>query len=76
MLPYMWIAAMLGLVIATVVVGLREKKARKKAMAGMQPQPLDPDMDAGMDPMGGDEFGDDLGSPDEGLAEGEDEEFK
>ena len=41
MWPYLWIAAMLGLVIATVVAAIREKKARTAALKNLAPQPLD-----------------------------------
>ncbi len=41
MWPYVWIAFMLGLVIATTVVAMREKKARTAAIKKMTPQPLD-----------------------------------
>lgn len=50
---------MLGLVIATAVMAMLESKAKKKALAQMQPQPMDGAMDPGLDPMaGGDDFGD------------------
>ncbi len=38
--PYLWIACMLGLIIATSVVGLREKKARDAAMQKLKPKNL------------------------------------
>lgn len=41
MWPYIWIAFMLALVISTIVVAMREKKAREKAMKKMAPQPLE-----------------------------------
>ncbi len=43
MWPYVWIAFMLGLIVATTVVGLREKKARDAAIKKMRPQTM-PDM--------------------------------
>ncbi|MEM7473374.1 MAG: hypothetical protein AAF483_00135 [Planctomycetota bacterium] len=41
MWPYIWIGFMLALVISMIVAGVREAGARKKAMANMEPQPLD-----------------------------------
>lgn len=38
--PYLWIACMLGLVIATSVVAMREKKAREAAMQKLKPKSL------------------------------------
>ncbi len=38
--PYLWIACMLGLVIATSVVAMREKKARDLAMQKLKPKNL------------------------------------
>ncbi|MEO8269054.1 MAG: hypothetical protein ABI557_05000 [Aureliella sp.] len=37
-LPYLWIACMLGFVIATSVVAIREKKARDAAMQKLKPK--------------------------------------
>lgn len=37
---FFWVAIMLGLVIATTVVAMREKKARQAALQKMNPQPL------------------------------------
>lgn len=50
MWPYIWIAIMLGLVIATVVVAMREKKARTEALKKLSPQPIadDPAEGGGM----------------------------
>lgn len=57
--PILWITAMLGLVVATVVVALREKKARSQALAKMQPQPMeDPHLDGEMAGADDDAFGD------------------
>lgn len=41
--PYLWIACMLGLVIAVSVVAMREKKARDAAIQKMKPK-VTPDM--------------------------------
>jgi hypothetical protein len=38
MWPYVWIAFMLGLIIATSVVAMREKKARDAAIQKMKPK--------------------------------------
>ncbi len=38
--PYVWIAFMLGLVITTTVIAMREKKARTAAIKKMTPQPI------------------------------------
>ena len=57
MWPYIWIAIMLGLITATVVTALREKKAQAKAKAAMMPQPMD-------DPAGVEHFGDGFAEPD------------
>jgi len=38
--PYLWIACMLGLVIVTSVVAMREKKARDAAMQKLKPKSL------------------------------------
>ena len=38
---FFWITVMLGLVVATTVVAMREKKARQAAIKKMSPQPLD-----------------------------------
>jgi hypothetical protein len=53
--PAFWFLCMLGLVIATTVIALREKKARNEALKKMQPQPIGPGMDPGADPMAADE---------------------
>lgn len=47
---FFWVTIMLGLIIATLVAALREKKARATAVAQMQPQPLG-DGSAQADPM-------------------------
>lgn len=39
--PIIWIVGMVGLVVTTIVVALREKKARAKAVQQMAPQPLE-----------------------------------
>lgn len=41
---FIWIALMLGLIIATGVAALREKKARASAATAMQPQPMGEDL--------------------------------
>ena len=41
MWPYLWIAFMLGLVVATTVVAMREKKARSAAIKKITPKPID-----------------------------------
>lgn len=68
---------MLGLVVATVVVAMMERKAQAKARAAMAPQPLGEDpslgtdgMDAPMDDQG---FGDDGFGSDDNAFEGFDE---
>ncbi len=38
---FFWIVCMLGLVVATTVIAMREKKARQAAIKKMTPQPLD-----------------------------------
>lgn len=59
--PVLWILAMLTMIVATVVVGLREKKSRAKAAA--QSMPMQMSQDAA--PVGaGDGFGDSFGAPD------------
>lgn len=50
---FFWVLVMLGLVGALAVAAMREKSARKKALANMQPQPLGADLDPGADPMAG-----------------------
>jgi hypothetical protein len=49
--PIFWILGMLALVVATTVVGLKEKKARDAALKKMQPKPLDAGFDPDADPM-------------------------
>jgi hypothetical protein len=41
MWPYIWIGLMVGLVVATCVVAMRENKARAAAVKKMTPQPID-----------------------------------
>ncbi|MEC8558202.1 MAG: hypothetical protein VXZ82_24605 [Planctomycetota bacterium] len=41
---FTWLGVMLVLIIAMTVAAVRESSARKKAMTGMQPQPLDAGM--------------------------------
>lgn len=48
--PITWIVVMLGLVGATVVASMKEKKARTEALKQMAPQPIG-DIDEGADPM-------------------------
>ncbi|MFK7735430.1 MAG: hypothetical protein AB8B50_05340 [Pirellulaceae bacterium] len=58
-----WGVVMLGLVVATIVVAMKESSARKKALAKMQPQGLGVDMEPGSDPMAMDDgFGEADGS--------------
>ena len=62
--PSLWIFAMLVLIMATAVAGMREKKARAKAAPqGMQPIPMS---DEAIAPMDGnaDGFGDSFGNND------------
>ena len=75
MWPYIWIAFMLGLIIAMVVAAVREAGARKKAMVNMQPQPLDGAMEpaAATAPAGGvDAFGNEGFGTDDGFGGGDD----
>ncbi|MEM7557556.1 MAG: hypothetical protein AAF394_00400 [Planctomycetota bacterium] len=58
---FIWLGVMFILIIAMTVAAVRESSARKKAMAGMQPQPLDSGMgepvaDAGSGETGEGEF--------------------
>ena len=73
--PLLWIAAMLGLVIATVVVALGEKKARAKLAKSQAPMSMDEPADlVGGEEAGG--FGDDaFGEPAE-FAEMDEGAFK
>jgi hypothetical protein len=65
-----WGVVMLGLIVATTVVAMKESSARKKALAKMQPQGLGVDMEPGTDPMTMDDgFGDTDGEA--GLDENE-----
>lgn len=67
--PILWILAMIVLIMATVIAGVREKKARAKAapqgmmpmqMAQDQAVPLDGNVDSFDDGFGAtDSFGDD-----------------
>lgn len=57
--PAFWGLLMLGFIVATIVVALREKKAEAKARAAMAPQPLGEDPALGA--MPGDDMGDDFG---------------
>ncbi len=60
----LWILAMLVLTIATIIAGVREKKARVKAAPqGMQPMPMAQDDVAPLD-GNADGFGDSFGSND------------
>ncbi len=61
MWPILWIVAMVVLTIATIIAGVREKKARAKAAPqGMQPMPVTQDEVTPLD--GGDGFGDSFGN--------------
>ncbi len=80
--PILWILAMLGLITATVVAAMREKKARAQFAAKMQPQPMD---DSGLDgePMamdddafGGGGFDDGFGDAADPLAAMDEDAFK
>jgi len=63
--PILWILAMIVLIMATVIAGMREKKARAKAAPqGMQPMQMGQDeavsLDGDVDSFGAtDSFGDD-----------------
>ncbi len=79
--PIFWMTAMLGLVVATIVGAMREKKIRAQAVANMQPQPLDQGL--GTDEAGADDDAFDAGGFDDGfgdaadpLAAMDDEAFK
>ena len=53
----LWVVFMLGLVVATVVASMREKKARSKAMQSMTPQPMDVGISMAEDEGASDGFG-------------------
>jgi hypothetical protein len=75
-----WFSLMAGLVLATLVVGLKEKKVAQKARASMAPQPLGDDPAMGADMAVDEGFGGDDFAADEGFGEvdtfGEVEELK
>ncbi|MCA9125815.1 MAG: hypothetical protein KDB22_01975 [Planctomycetales bacterium] len=56
--PIVWGTFMLGLVVTTIVVAMREKKAQAQAIKNLAPQPL------GEDPTGGDMMSDGFGEAD------------
>ncbi len=60
----LWILAMLSMIVATIIAGVREKKTRVKAASqSMQPMQMGQDTAAG--PVdGGDGFGDSFGAAD------------
>lgn len=64
---------MVVLVVTTVAVAMREKKARTKALEKMRPKPLDPTSNPGANPMARE--GDNMGADAFGVAEGELPEF-
>ncbi len=66
MWPYVWITFMLGLIVATTVVGLREKKARDAAIKKLKPK-MTPDM--GVSPVGMEEDGFGQADPLDGFGE-------
>lgn len=57
MWPFVWITFMLGLVVATTVVAVREKKARAAAIKKMTPQPLEAETSGMPLPSAADGFG-------------------
>lgn len=61
--PVLWILAMLTMIVATIIAGVREKKTRVKAAAqSMQPMQMGQEAAASMD--GGDGFGDNFETTD------------
>lgn len=67
--PILWILAMIVLIVATIVAGVREKKTRVKAASqGMQPT-LQMGQDGEALAAGGDGFGDDFGATDAGFGD-------
>ena len=73
-----WLTAMVGLVIAVIVAGVREKKAQAKARKALAPQPLDID---GLDEPISEGFGesdpvDSFGSDEGDYAAFDEEAFK
>ena len=63
---FFWILVMLGLVTAFVVVAMREKKAKDKALKELAPQPLD---EAELEGTGEDMMSDGFGEPEGEPAE-------
>jgi hypothetical protein len=61
--PVLWILAMLTMIVAVAVAGMREKKSRAKSVSqSMQPMQVGADATAPVD--GGDGFGDSFGATD------------
>jgi hypothetical protein len=64
----LWILAMVTLIMATVIAGAKEKKARVKATPQSM-QPMQMGQDPSMPVAGGDGFGDSFGAADGGFGD-------
>jgi hypothetical protein len=65
--PILWILAMLSLIVATVVVAVREKKTRAKAAKQFAPTSIPMEPEPGV--------GDDMGQAVDGFGTSEDDAF-